>query len=146
VKLFGCRKYLRLSYDARDRELKPREERFLSRHSAVCEPCSHVAEEGAFALNLLRACVIEPEVKHNFDERVIRRLRVQTVGTSLRYWSPAIIGAGVAGLVILAALQMIAQSSKLPSFHVPGGEARLTNTMPAFPPSLETANYRHITQ
>ena len=55
-----------------------------------------------------------------------------------------IIGAGVAGLVILAALQMIAQSSRLPSISVPGGEARLVT--PQFPNSLENVNYNRINQ
>jgi len=86
---------------------------------------------------------MEPMAAENFDERILRRHKVETVRAGVRYWSPAMMGAAVAGLVVLAAMQMIAQSSKLPSFKVPGSEARLSS--PAIP-SLNSLNLHNSWQ
>jgi hypothetical protein len=139
----ACRKYRRLSYEVLDRALNPREEAYLERHEARCYECQMQVEEGLGALAALRMETLEPEPRPYFDERVLRRLKVQTGRTGIAYWSPAVIGGAVASLVVLAALQMIAQSSRLPSFHVPGGEARLVT--PAFP-TIENAVFRHSSQ
>ncbi len=94
-------------------------------------------QEAADALDILRMEALEAETKENFDERLLRRHKVASVRSSIRYWKPALMGAAVAGLVVLAAMQMIAQSSHLPSFKVPASEARLSS--PAIP-SLHSLN------
>lgn len=90
------------------------------------------------AFDMLRGAALEPACKPHFEERVVRRLKVETTKAKIGYWSPAVLGAAVAGLLFLAALQMIAQSGSLPAFHVPGGEARLSS--PAFPSSLSDSD------
>ena len=138
LRFLSCRKYRRLSYIQRDRDLNVSEVRFMGEHETVCDICAPQMQLGFSALNMLRDSAMEPEYKPTFDERVIRRVKVETVRASMRYWSPAMIGAAVAGLVVLAAMQMIAQSSQLPSFHVPNGEARVYT--PAFPHTLDTGH------
>ncbi len=131
LNMIGCKKYKKLSYDQRDRELTEAEHAFMASHEDQCEECGKTMESAAFALDILREQALEPEPTPNFESKVIRQYRIEAKRSSLRYWSPAVVGAAVAGLVVLAAMQMIAQSSQLPSFKVPAGEARLSK--PAIP-------------
>ena len=143
-KFFGCGKYRWLSYEALDRDLNQKEKEFVEQHEANCVRCEGYMAKGFAALNMLRGQALEPAPKLSFDERVLRRYRVISVKASLRYWSPAVIGAAVAGLVILAALQMISQTSQLPAFSNPRGEARLAT--PAFPDTLDSDSIRFVNQ
>jgi len=143
-RFFGCGKYRWLSYEALDRDLTPREEKFVARHECTCGRCEKHMSKGFAALNMLRGQALEASPKASFDERVLRRWRVISVRGSLGYWSPAMIGAAVAGLVILAALQMISQTSQLPAFSTPRGEARLAT--PAFPDTLDANTIRFLNQ
>jgi hypothetical protein len=131
LNMFGCKKFQKLSYDLRDRELTPKELGFLQKHETTCQECGKSMELASMALDMLKTQALEPELCPNFESKVIRQYRIELKRTSLRYWSPAVVGAAVAGLVVLAAMQMIAQSSQLPSFKVPAGEARLSK--PAIP-------------
>ncbi|HEY3782825.1 MAG TPA: hypothetical protein VGL56_17210 [Fimbriimonadaceae bacterium] len=131
LNMFGCKKYKKLSFDQRDRELTPGEIAFMGAHEERCEECARSMESASFALDALRGEFMEPVPCPNFESKVIRQYRIESKRASLRYWSPAVVGAAVAGLVVLAAMQMIAQSSQLPSFKVPTGEARLSK--PAIP-------------
>ncbi|HTQ09014.1 MAG TPA: hypothetical protein VMI31_02980, partial [Fimbriimonadaceae bacterium] len=105
--------------------LTPGEEAFLHKHRQVCVECDDAASQSSVALNFLRAAAIEVEVHPQFDERVIRKLKVQRTRESLRYWSPAVAGAFIAGLAIVAALQMITRSSDLPHLRMPGAESEM---------------------
>ena len=67
---------------------------------------------------------LEPEVAPMFEDRVIRRLKVQQVKESLNYWSPALIGACIASVVIFVTLHLVSAPSKLDRAHLPNGEAR----------------------
>lgn len=123
MRLFGCGKFKRLASEQLDRQLTPREEVFLHRHRRACDECHDLQSQSSLALNFLRASAIEVDVHPQFEERVIRKLRVQTTRESLRYWSPAAAGACIAGLAVVAALQMITRSAELPHIRI-GGEAR----------------------
>ncbi len=143
-RFFGCGRYRWLAYEALDRDLSEHEQEFFAQHEASCRRCEQHMAKGFAALNMLRGQALEASPKASFDERVLRRYRVISVRSSLRYWSPAMIGAAVAGLVILAALQMISTTSQLPAFSAPRGEARLST--PAFPDSLESNSLRFRNQ
>ena len=82
---------------------------------------------------MLRGMAMEHEVSRAFDERVIRRLRVQTVKESLNYWSPAVLGAAIACLAVLAAMQMMSKPSSLPPLHMGATEARHMTSGPVYP-------------
>ncbi len=124
MRVFGCGKFRRLSSDSLDRDLSPREAGYLHKHRIVCPPCAQTEVQSSLALNMLRSATLEVEASPMFEERVIRKLRVQTTRESLRYWSPAVAGAFIAGLAVVAALQMITRSADLPHVRLPGGEAR----------------------
>lgn len=133
-RLFGCSKFRRLTSDRMDRSLSSGQLRFLDRHRAVCSVCARAEEEAHDALKMLRLAILEPESDPGFGHRVLRRARVQSVRAKFGYWSPAVFGAAIAGIAILAALQMIANSSHLPAIRVPGANGpEMTRRDPVFP-------------
>lgn|GEM_PF-1136737 len=128
-RLFGCTKYKRLSHERFDRDLSLAEREFIAKHRAVCSECRVVEAQGNTALNMLRmAAAEEPEFEgafatDHFEERVIRRLQIQTARESVRYWSPAFVGAAIAGLIVLTALQLVSVGSSGPVPGRPDGAA-----------------------
>ena len=125
MRIFGCSKFKKLASDALDRTLTPAEEAFVQKHRMVCTDCDAFEDQSFMAMNFLRSATIDVEVHPQFEERVIRKLRIQTTRESLRYWSPALAGAFIAGLAVVAALQIITRSAELPHVKFLGGEARL---------------------
>jgi len=67
---------------------------------------------------------LEPDITPMFEDRVIRRLKVQQVKESLNYWSPALVGAGIACIVIFVTLHLAASPAKMKEANMPDGEAR----------------------
>lgn len=124
IRLFGCTKFGRLVSETQDRLISDRERRFMERHRAVCVQCRRKERDSDLALNMLRLAAFEVEAEPQFDQRVIRRHRLDNVREDIRYWSPTTWGAAFAVMAILAALQMVSRSSQLPVFHTPGSDAR----------------------
>lgn len=131
-RLFGCSKYRRLANERFDRALSLSEREFLNKHKSVCPDCRRTEMQSATALNMLRLAAFEPDASNtesddifgaHFEERVIRRLRVQSTKESVRYWSPAFVGAVIAGLTVLAALQLVSDRPGVPSMTNPEGTA-----------------------
>lgn len=134
MRFFGCGKFKRLANAELDRVLTSREDAFLQKHRQVCSECAQEQSQSSLALNFLRASAFEAvEVSPNFDDRVLRRFKVQTTRESLGYWSPAVAGAFVAGLAVVAALQMITRSAELRHIKVPGAEVRRITPAKSFP-------------
>lgn len=118
-----CKKFKKLAEEQADRQLTDREQIFLSEHRLLCSDCQQHEAFSSMALNMLREATLEPEFNPNFEDRILRKLRVQTSRASIGYWSPAVVGAFVAGLAIVAALQLITRSADLPKMRFPNGEA-----------------------
>jgi len=123
IRVFGCRKFSRLLSDGADRDLSVKESRFLDLHRLACTECRRSERSADCALNMLRAAAMEPEIAPMFEDRVIRRLRVQNVKESLNYWSPAMIGAGIACVALFVALHLASSPGQLNRAQVPDGEA-----------------------
>lgn len=129
-RLFGCGKFSRLLSDREDRALTDRELRFLGRHKAVCDACARQETSFHQSLNMLRGATLNPVVTKGFDERVLRRLRVNRVKQSIEYWSPALMGSAVACIALLVTLNLLAGPA-VKSAHLPDGEAmRMTSGFP----------------
>jgi hypothetical protein len=120
----ACTRYRKLWNDCDSRELNEGEQRFLNQHRAACGECREFEQSASFSLDVLRSAALEPEVSANFDDRVLRRVRVQSVRESLGYWSPALAGAGIACVAIFAALQIAALPVQPNLMQLPDGEAR----------------------
>lgn len=111
-----------------DRDLSLKEREFMARHKSVCTECHREETQGACALNMLRMAAIGDEELDNgpvFEDRILRRWRVQSTRESVRYWSPAFVGAVLAGLTVLAALQVVSNRPIVPGTTNPAGEAKL---------------------
>lgn len=117
VRLFGCKKYRKLSAEASDRELTVRESRFLDKHSAVCPRCVDEVAESSMALNMLRAATLDATAEPAFEQKVLRQYRVNNVRASIRYWSPALAGAGIACIALFAAFALLGRPSMLQRDH-----------------------------
>lgn len=130
----GCKRFSRLLSEQDDRDLKPAEERFLARHREVCQECRADEEISGLALNMLRDEAFEDvPVDASFDDRVIRKLRVQTGRESLGYWSPALVGASIACVGLFVALHLAASPTQAHRANLPAGEARLERSAPNVP-------------
>lgn len=119
----GCSKFKKLTSESLDRELTLKEDAFVQKHRGACSECRAIQAQSSLAMNFLRSATMEVDVNPHFDERVIRKLRIQTTRESIRYWSPAVAGAFIAGLAVVAALQMITRSAELPHVRLPGAES-----------------------
>jgi len=113
-RLFGCGKFKYLAIEKFDRELNPKEQNFYRKHREVCFECMRYEQQGTNAMNLLHAATIEPEISDNFDERVLAQLLKPRKRVALTYWSPLLAGAAVAGLAVIATLQLISRSPVQP--------------------------------
>lgn len=135
----ACRRFERLSSDALDRSLSSIEAEFLCAHRESCAACRRSEEQGALALNMLRQSTLDADPGDAFDRRVIRRVKTQTVREGFRYWSPVALGATLAMIGLLAAMQLALQSETLPERQGAMGEARrLDQGFPAVPELANT--------
>lgn len=85
------------------------------------------------AMAYLRAGALEPAIDDAFNTRVLRRWRVHRTKSSVWYWSPALVGASVAAVALLAVLQLIANSREIRPINVPGAEVRRETWTGPFP-------------
>jgi hypothetical protein len=141
---FACRKFQALIHKRHDLPLSAREEAFIAHHRTVCSECGRIERQGALALSILREATMEGEVRSNFDDRVLRLWRIRSVHDSLRFWSPAMVGALIAGIIALATIQIVSSSHQIPSFNIRGHEAiRMGNETPVLPDLDPTNTTRH---
>lgn len=120
-RLFGCGRYEYLAVKLQDNELSATELAFFEHHEDLCPSCRKEQELVQEGLNLLRGLVMEPhEVSDGFQDRIVRRFRVQRGRESIGYWSPALAGAVVGGLILISALQLISNSGVVPVYRDSG--------------------------
>ncbi len=141
---FGCAKFRHLSNERLDRDLCESERRFISMHRGQCAGCAATERNSTFALNMLRGASIEVEVQPNFDERVIRRVKVQRVKEGFRYWSPAIAAACITCLTLFAGLSLVTKPVNIQSAHLPGSEARRIQSPRLTLPTLRLSEPPHF--
>ena len=111
-----------------DRDLTLKERSYMAQHRSVCSECRVQEAHTATALNMLRMAAATEDIPDNsivFEERVMRRWRIQSTRESVRYWSPAFVGAAIAGLTVLATLQIVSSRPTINGTTNPAGEARL---------------------
>lgn len=134
------RRFWRTLQAADERELNASELIFLN----ACRQDDPVvaAEEEAqqVCLAALRACVIEPDDDPTFDRRLMRRYRIERMKARAEYWSPAVVGAAVAAIAVLAFLQVLTGPSNLRTIDTSRSEVHNTRPervfFPEFRPSL----------
>ena len=132
----ACKRFRRLYNEGDVRDLTREERQFVEEHRDMCDECREFESSAFSSLSMLRDATMEPEVSLAFDDRVIRLVKVQSVRSRLGYWSPALVGAGIACVAIFAALQIAATPAKMNKSHLPDGEARLNRAADQPLPSL----------
>jgi hypothetical protein len=75
---------------------------------------------------MLRLATLEPEVAPMFEDRVIRKLKVQQVKEGLSYWSPALVGAGIACIVIFVTLHLASSPVQINRANIKSSQSRRT--------------------
>lgn len=139
-RLFGCGKFQWLSSESEDRELTDHEIAFIERHKKVCRECARKEDQRVMALNMLRNAAFSVDVPTRFNEKVLRRHRVESVRAGLAYWSPALVGGAIAFVAMLAAMQLIASPSNLPTFRSAGAESHRARLEAPVIPTLDRAD------
>ena len=140
---FGCKKFRLLSSEREDRDLNVSELRFMDKHRDICEECRDTERTSVCALNMLRLATLEAEAPPMFEDRIIRRLKVQQVKESLNYWSPALFGATIACIVIFVTLHLASAPAQMKRANLPGGAA-MNDGHSRYLPSLELSRTPNI--
>lgn len=77
-------------------------------------------------MEALRGTRLNLRPSEGFDTRVVRRWKLQCERGSIKYWSPALVGAVAGGLALLAVIQILTQRpDPKASGAAPAFEARL---------------------
>ena len=121
-----CRRFSRLVGESRDRALAPAERAFIETHRHKCARCQQTERIGCNALDHLAQMGLDGHPSAGFDVRTLRRWFIARQRARLAYWSPAIVGALVAAICLMAALQTITRSRELPGLSIPDVEAKRT--------------------
>lgn len=123
IALTRCQRFRNLCEKRDCSDLSAAEQQFLDSHRSACARCAKEEYQFSLALDLLRDSSLETDPSPGFDERLMRRMQVQHIKGSVRYWTPVFLGAAVASLVVLAAVQVVSASSSLPTIHFGGNRA-----------------------
>lgn len=120
-----CARYRRLKMLSEDGQTSPKQEAFVARHESSCSRCAADHALTECAMDFLRANAIEPEPDPTFESRFIRRWRVEQRSRVVSYWMPAVVGAVVASVALLAVIQILFASPAKPEVDIKGREAQL---------------------
>jgi len=121
---FSCKRFSNLIFEMGDRTLTDSELQFYNSHLAKCEACWQRARTEEAALFDLRMLTEDPEPSESFDNRILQAFRDGPKPfLSFGYWSPALIGAAIAGIALLSTLTVVSRTADSPTRHSPGGDA-----------------------
>lgn len=131
-----CQRFSHLLSESQDRDLSAREQKFMDQHREACSECRVQDEATDDCFAFLRMSAIEPDpLPASFDERIVRLVKLETKRNGFGYWSPALLGAGVACVAIFAALHVAATPVKPDVAKPDASQAR--NTVKSAYPRLE---------
>ncbi len=120
-----CARYRRLKTLSEDGRTSPKQSAFVARHEATCNRCAAEQALTDAAMDFLRSSAIEPEPDPTFESRFIRRWRVEQRARTVSYWMPAVVGAVVASVALLAVIQILFASPVKRDIDLKGREAQL---------------------
>ncbi|MBS1721506.1 MAG: hypothetical protein JSS66_00700 [Armatimonadetes bacterium] len=82
---------------------------------------------------LVQDAVMEHDPGEAFDQSVVREAILEYHSRTLRFWMPAILGAMVGGVALLAALELLLLSPARVKPNVRGQEAKVERQVPTIP-------------
>ena len=136
------RRFWRLVRLADERPLSPRQQRALDQLRIQRPDLAAIEAAEEEGLSFLRAQTLDPEPTPDFDQRAIRVIRLSIARQRARAWSPAFVGAGIAALAILAALQLITAPPTQGKVDVSLTEARRAPDATGLFPEIRSAQNR----
>lgn len=107
-----CDRFSRLLSERADRDLTPAEARFFDRHMAECPGCAREAGISGLSLDILRTLRVEETESSGFEDRVVSVWKQTRLRRDLGYWSPALVGAAVSAIALVAVLNATARTPK----------------------------------
>ena len=122
----ACAKYRRIKLLSEDGRASQRQEAFLSRHEQACDKCQTDHAVTMAAMAALRAAAFEPAPDLGFESRFIRRWRVEQRARAVSYWMPAVAGAVVASVAMMAVLQILFAAPRANDVNLKDREAQLS--------------------
>lgn len=135
-----CRKCHRLRKKRAMSSLSQFEEQWMRNHWQECVDCAAAEAAEMQAMCALRASSqAEVEVASDFDEKLVRRLRLDRGSRTLAYWSPVVVGAVLAGIAGLALIQVVSFRPEPRPAVLEGREARRVD-LPVIPDPGFTIN------
>jgi hypothetical protein len=120
----GCARYRKCKLLCEDGVATRRQRTFVERHEADCADCARQHALTMSALGALRSAAIEPQPDPGFESRFIRVWRIERRSRAVSYWMPAVAGAVVAGVALLAVLQILFSSPARENADLKNREAR----------------------
>ncbi len=111
---FSCQRFSRLLSESRDRELTHGEEGFLSSHALRCTPCAKLESQTFDCLAELRGATLDLQPSEGFGDGVVAAFREGRKSLGFGYWSPAVMGAAIAGIAVLCALTIVTKTVESP--------------------------------
>ncbi|MGE0000896.1 MAG: hypothetical protein AB7F50_06900 [Fimbriimonadaceae bacterium] len=128
-----CRKCHRLRKKRAMSSLSLFEEQWLENHWQECADCATLEAAEVQAMRALRgSSQAEVEIASDFDEKLVRRLRLDRGSRTLAYWSPVFVGAALAGIAALALIQVVSFRPQPRPAVLEGREARRVD-LPVIP-------------
>ncbi|MCC6403733.1 MAG: hypothetical protein IT207_06950 [Fimbriimonadaceae bacterium] len=129
-----CHKCRRLRQKRAISSLSAFEEAWLQEHWLACPECAADEAADLQVRAVLRASASNIDASHDFDEKLLRRVRLDRGARTLAYWSPAFVGAALAGIAALALIQVLAFRPDPKPAVLEGREARRVE-LPVIPDS-----------
>lgn len=131
--LNACSRYRKYKLLCEDGMASLRKQAFVQKHESTCPGCAAEHFVTMTALSALRGSVIEPEPDPTFESRFIRRWRVESRARAVSYWMPAVAGAVVASIALLAVLQILLAAPSADKADISNREAVRDDSGPEIP-------------
>ena len=128
-----CDRFRRLTSESRDRNLAEAESNFLLDHRSTCQICAATENTMAMALNMLKDASLPVETPYAFDHRLERNAKVQVAKDSFRYWTPALISAVAAAVIVFSLVGVLNQERQDPVNSGQGSSVRRMIPKSEFP-------------
>lgn len=137
IKSILLRLFWYLTRQSEVRDLRAFEERYIAWCYDRFPELAEQLEDDSEPLSVLQAGTLNLNIEDKFDRELINKHFVSDAARrSILYWSPTLLGGLVAGLALIALLQMLSVSHAMKPANMPGGSAASNAKTPLVFPVL----------
>lgn len=119
-----CLQFRKLAREGQDRSFTEKEADLMEAHRAKCPRCADYETSMVGSLISLRGSELPIEAAEGYTMRVAKKAWVVCQRDTARYWSPALCGAAVAGLLLIALVQLANRGREVNYFRPTTQDAR----------------------